>query len=71
MPPASKKPHQRKNGLVLTAKQLPPASYAAIHNLPHGIRHLALHAILAAAADMAKRRGDNWYRHGHKLKLSY
>ncbi|MDE2105714.1 MAG: hypothetical protein KGL39_51295 [Patescibacteria group bacterium] len=67
-----KSPRVRKNGLVLTAKQLPKPSYDAIHNLPHGIRHLALHALLAAAADLAKRSGKaDWYVHGKRLKLTY
>lgn len=66
-----KKPKVRKNGLVLTVKQLEKSSYNAIHELPHGLRRFALHAILAAAADLAKAKGPSWYQHGKKLKLSY
>lgn len=69
MPPKSKKP--RKNGLVLTAKGLSSPAYHAIHDLPYGLRKFALHAVLEATADLAKRKGKSWYQHGRKLKLTH
>lgn len=61
-------------GNILTAKGLPAASYNAIHDLPHGLRRMALHAVLAATGELAKEMGPDWYEQvlskGKKLKLS-
>lgn len=57
---AAKAPKPRKNGRVLTAKQLSKRAYATIHALPHGVRGPVLHALLEAAADLADAK-PNWY----------
>lgn len=50
MPP---KPNLKKggNGRMLTVKQLDRRSYAAIHNLPRGLRGPTLKALLKLFAD--------------------
>ena len=50
-----------KNGRVLTAKQLPEASYQAIHKLPHGERQLTIKKLLMLAASYAKQAGPGWH----------
>lgn len=45
----------RKNGFVLTAKNLPMRAYSAIHDAPHGVRQKMLHALLDAAASFIAR----------------
>lgn len=56
---AAKKP--RRNGLILTCKQLDRRAYNAIHVLPRGFRQETLRAVLGACADLAERKPD-WYR---------
>ena len=70
MPPA-KKSKARKNGLVLTAKNLRLRAYESIHNIPHGYRQDTLHALLEAAASLAASNPE-WYKAAitGKLKVS-
>lgn len=55
------KPRNKKNGRVLTAKELPESSYQAIHKLPFGVRQKVLHKLIALAVPFAKKRGPDWY----------
>ena len=45
---------------MLTAKDLPEASFAAIHNVPHGLRQMVLKKLMAVAA-IAAQKIPNWH----------
>lgn len=60
---------KRKNGLILTVKQLDKRAYNAIHSLPRGFRQETMRALLAACADLAEKNPE-WFRaavSGHVL----
>lgn len=51
----------KKNGRVLTAKNLPEKSYQVIHRLPFGTRQRVLHHLIAIAVPYAKKHGEDWH----------
>lgn len=52
---------KQRRGHALTAKNLPPAAYAAIHNLPRGFKYKTLVALLEAAGALGKQN-KNWFK---------
>lgn len=57
----AKKILPKKNGRVLTAKNLPEKSYQVIHKLPFGTRQRVLHHLISLAIPYAKKHGEDWH----------
>lgn len=55
-------PKSRKNGRVLTVKQLDEIPYNLIHDLPRGYRGDVIKSLLNAAVLFMASSDENWYK---------